>query len=272
MKIQENSWPCKEAIRIVNELERRDYSDPILFETGFGPSGLPHIGTFAEVARTTFVKNAFEYLTNRKSEIYVFCDDMDGLRKVPKNVPKQDLLVKDIGKPISRIPDPFDCCDSYSGHMINKLIEFLDTYGFRYTLKKSSEEYKKGIFNESLHLLIEKIDAVKNIILPTMKEQTRENWSPFLPICENCGNINSTIVTEYFTEHDQVEYYCNKDDEKSPGCGHRGKTSILDGCSKVGWKVDWALRWFTFNIRYEMYGKDLIESAQISKKIVRLLG
>jgi len=122
MKIKEKSWPFKEALRVINELERRDHPDPVLFETGFGPSGLPHIGTFAEVARTTFVKNAFDHLVDRKSEIYVFCDDMDGLRKVPGNVPRKESLREYLGKPISRIPDPFGCCDSYSGHMVNKLM------------------------------------------------------------------------------------------------------------------------------------------------------
>jgi lysyl-tRNA synthetase class 1 len=218
MKIKEKSWPFTEAMRVVKEIERREYSDPILFETGFGPSGLPHIGTFAEVARTTFVKNAFEHLTGRQGEIYVYCDDMDGLRKVPGNVPESEMLAENLGKPICRIPDPFGCCDSYSGHMINKLVEFLDTYGFVFTLKKSSEEYAKGTFNETLHKLMEKTDGVKNIILPTLKEETRKNWSPFFPVCENCGSINATQVTGYFPEEDMVAYECTQANDKNPAC------------------------------------------------------
>ena len=266
-----NSWPFKEA----NKLQKRYREAPLVpvrFETGFGPSGMPHIGTFAEVARTTWVRHAFEHLTGWPTALIAFSDDMDGLRKVPLNMPRQDMLAENLGKPLCRIPDPFGECESYSAYMNNKLKAFLDSYQFEYTFQSSYEAYTRGDFNEGLSVILQKVEEVKAIILPTMSETKRQNWSPFFPICESCGRIYSTRVTVYHPDSNTIEYSCDREEGLVKSCGHRGTTSILDGRVKVGWKIDWALRWYSYDIGYEMYGKDLIESAKLSGKLTRLMG
>ncbi|OQY27137.1 MAG: lysine--tRNA ligase [Anaerolineaceae bacterium 4572_5.1] len=265
------SWPFKEASSLQRRF-REQPNQPIILQTGFGPSGLPHIGTFAEVARTTWVRHAFEHLTGWPAKLVAFSDDMDGLRKVPLNMPEQKMLAENLGKPLCHIPDPFGCCESYSAHNNNKLQEFLDAYGFDYQFQSSQEAYIRGDFDEGLTILLEKVEEVQDIILPTLREDKRADWSPFFPICENCGRIYSTRVTGYHPEEKTIGYVCDKPVGDTPGCGHEGKTSALGGRVKVGWKVDWALRWFSYDVVYEMYGKDLIESAKLSGKITRLMG
>ncbi len=269
------SWPFAEARKIKARLEKHDQPDPVVFETGFGPSGLPHIGTFAEVARTVFVRNAFEEITGRHAVIYAFCDDMDGLRRVPGNLPNKDMLAGHLGRPISRIPDPFGCCASYSDHMENELVKLLNHYSFNYELKSSTKEYEAGVFNNGLHLILKRAEDVRKIILPTLQEENREHWSPFFPVCSSCGRIYTTRVTGYLTEKDAITYECVEsfgEVQGVHGCGHKAETSIFNGNVKVGWKVDWALRWLAYQVAYEMYGKDLIDSAKLSGKIERLLG
>ncbi len=272
-------WPLREATALLAHVEAlearglRSKDDPVLFETGYGPSGLPHIGTFAEVARTTFIRRAFRQISDRPTKLIAFSDDMDGLRKVPLNIPSPELVQPHIGKPLSSIPDPFQVDESYSAHMNRRLREFLDEFGFDYDFRSSTDMYKTGMFNESLSLLLERVDDVLAIILPTLRPQSREGWSPFMPVCPTCGRNLSTSVTGYHPQRNTVSFAC----DGGPGakvdhCGARGEVSVLDGHAKVGWKVDWALRWFTFGISYEMYGKDLIESAQLSSRIVRALG
>ncbi len=275
MSAKQHSWPFAEAQRVQTSIERSKVAPPIIFETGFGPSGLPHIGTFAEVARTAFVMNAFSEISELDTVLYAFCDDMDGLRRVPKNLPNQQMLAENVGKPLWAIPDPFGCCESFSGHMENQLVRFLESYGFQFQLKSSVKEYNSGRFNEGLHLILDRVDAIKNIIRPTLQEENREAWSPFFPICENCGRLYTPIVTAENPERDTIEYRCEGsfgDQGQVKGCGHTGEVSVMDGKVKVGWKVDWALRWFCYDIAYEMYGKDLIDSAKLSSKIDRVLG
>jgi lysyl-tRNA synthetase class 1 len=265
------SWPFKEAQKL-----RKRYPEPpdipVRFETGFGPSGMPHIGTFAEVARTTWVRYAFEFLTQWPTQLIAFSDDMDGLRKVPMNLPQEEMLAENLGKPLCHIPDPFEECESYSAYMNNKLNEFLNSYKFDYTFQSSYEAYTQGHFNDGLTIILQKIEEIKAIILPTLSEKKRSNWSPFFPICDRCGRIYSTRVTAYHPENNTIEYNCNREEGLVKSCGHKGTTSIFDGRVKVGWKIDWALRWYCYDIGYEMYGKDLIESAKLSGKIVRLMG
>jgi lysyl-tRNA synthetase class 1 len=265
------SWPFKEA----QKLHKR-YPEPpdisVRFETGFGPSGMPHIGTFAEVARTTWIRYAFEFITQWPTQLIAFSDDMDGLRKVPVNLPQQEMLAENLGKPLCQIPDPFGASESYSAYMNNKLKEFLDSYKFDYTFQSSYEAYTQGHFNDGLAIILQKVEDVKDIILPTMSEKKRLNWSPFFPICKKCGRIYSTRVTAYHPGDNTIEYNCDREEGLVKSCGHKGITSIFDGKVKVGWKIDWALRWYCYDIGYEMYGKDLIESAKLSGKIVRLMG
>ena len=266
------TWPFQEARSLLKMHGPFKEGDTVRLETGFGPSGLPHIGTFAEVARTTWVKNAFEKLTGIKAELIAFSDDMDGLRKVPLNLPNKEMLEQHLGKPLSSIPDPFGCCDSFSGHMNNKLKDFLDAFGFDYKFQSSSQAYKNGVFNEGLSIILKKHDEIKNVVAPTLREEKRADWSPIMPICPSCGKVYTTRVLETYPEKNTLKMVCDGEFGNVKGCGHEAEISVLNGNVKVGWKVDWALRWFTYGINYEMYGKDLIESAKLSSKICRILG
>lgn len=266
-----NSWPFKEAQKLRNRFPEPPHI-PVRFETGFGPSGMPHIGTFAEIARTTWVRHAFEFLTQYPTQLIAFSDDMDGLRKVPLNIPQQEMLTQNLGRPLCYIPDPFGKCESYSAFMNKKLNEFLDRYQFDYIFQSSHEAYTRGDFNDGLAAILQKVEEIKAIILPTMSREKRVDWSPFFPICEKCARIYSTRVTTYYPENNTIEYICNREEGLVKNCGHKGLISIFNGKVKVGWKIDWALRWYSYDIGYEMYGKDLIESAKLSGKIVRIMG
>lgn len=272
------TWPFEEARTILDKLEREKKSgierkhEYVLFETGFGPSGLPHIGTFAEVARTTWARYALEQLSGLPTKLFAFSDDLDGLRKVPENIPNQDLILEHLGKPLCDIPDPFEEEESFSGYMNAKLRSFLDSFGFDYDFKSSKEQYRNGVFNDGLVKILENYDAVRDVIVPTLREQNRDAWSPFFPICENCGKVYTTRVTDTHPEDAEISYVCDQSFRNIDSCGHSGRMPVTDGHVKVGWKVDWALRWYVFDVDYEMYGKDLIESAELSAKIVRKLG
>jgi lysyl-tRNA synthetase, class I len=266
-----NAWPFVEAEQI-RKLRSPSADRPVLFQTGYGPSGLPHIGTFAEVARTTFVQRAFEQATGLTTRLQAYSDDMDGLRKVPLNVPNGELIEPHLGKPLHAIPDPFGCCDSFSGHNNAKLREFLDAYGFAYEFKSSTDAYRSGELDEGLSLLLRKVEDILGVILPTMREENRDGWSPFFPVCPSCGSINATRVTAYHPERDSVSFSCDREEKGYRGCGSSGEVSILGGHAKVGWKVDWALRWWVYDVDYEMSGKDLIDSVKLSSRLVRVLG
>ena len=263
-------WPFKEAAKIA----KRGPKDgaPVLFQTGFGPSGLPHIGTFAEVARTTWVRQAFEHLTGQATRLLAFSDDMDGLRKVPLNLPNGEMLARHLGKPLHSIPDPFESNASFSGYMNDKLKEFLDRYGFDYEFQSSTKAYTRGDFDEGLVLLLERVEEVRSLILPTLREEKRAGWSPFFPNCPTCGSVYATKVRGYHPERQSLDFECGGDEDGVKGCGESGEISVLRGSVKAGWKVDWALRWFSYDVDYEMYGKDLIDSAKLSSQILRLLG
>ncbi|RPJ07173.1 MAG: lysine--tRNA ligase [Spirochaetaceae bacterium] len=264
-------WPVEEAERIIKNLSPD--TKTVVFQTGFGPSGLPHIGTFGEVSRTTFVRKAFNRLSSIPTRLISFCDDMDGLRKVPLNIPNQDETAKHLGKPLVKIPDPYGCCESFAHHMENKLKVFLDSFGFDYDFKSSAEQYASGTFNQGLKNALADAEKIRNIMIPTMQKENRESWSPFMPICAACGKNLTTRVTGYFPEKDEIEYSCDTTVSGAvTGCGHKARTTVLNGAVKLGWKADWALRWYAFGVHYEMYGKDLIESYAVSKKIVSVLG
>ena len=265
-------WPYQQADAIVARFGDRSR---ILFETGYGPSGLPHIGTFCEVARTTWVRRALGVIRpEMETELFAFSDDMDGLRKVPLNFDdaQQALLAEYLGRPLGDIPDPFGCCRSYADHNNAELRKMLDRYGFDYTFKSSREQYRGGVFNDGLRAILQHVDPIRDLILPTLSEEKRAGWSPFIPLCEGCGRLYSTLVTGHHPDREAVSYRCSRDVGDRPGCDHESTVSVLDGTVKVGWKVDWALRWFVFGVHYEMFGKDLIESAALSRKIVHILG
>jgi lysyl-tRNA synthetase, class I len=261
---EKGSWPLVEANKIISAKRKEG---PFVLETGFGASGLPHIGTFGEIAKTNFVKMALEEI-GHKGGILSFIDDLDGLRKVPLGFP--DSVRKDLGKPVSKIEDPFGCCESYSHHMFNKLLEMLEIMPeVKAEHKLSSEEYAKGTFNEQIKQVFDKREIVESIILPTLSEETRLNWFPFFVICEKCGRIYTTRITGHNKANYTVSYECNIEYQDIPACGYKGERSALNGGGKLPWRLDWAARWAAFKVDYEIFGKDLIESWNIGKLLMK---
>ena len=257
-----NNWAFKEAHSILEctkwKIPEKGY---ILLETGYGPSGLPHIGTFGEVVRTSMVKQALSYLVPEiPVKIFVISDDMDGLRKVPDNIPNPDMVKEYLDMPLSSIPDPFGKFESYSAYMNNKLKEFLR--GFEYDFKSATECYKSGIYNEMLLKILENYDGVMSVILPTLGDERRETYSPFLPICPETGRVLQVPVRKVNTDNGTIIYENN---------GKLLEVPVIDGHCKLQWKPDWGMRWAAFNVDYEMHGKDLIPSAALSSRICKII-
>ena len=263
------SWPFIEAKRIIESYGGYNKfnipnKDLIIFETGYGPSGLPHIGTFGEVVRTLMVKNAFEKITNYPSKVITFSDDMDGLRKVPDNVPNKSMLENYIGTPLTSIPDPFNKYKSFGHHNNMKLKSFLDDFGFSYDFKSSTELYKSGFFDETIKLILQNYKEIISLILPTLRSERKKNYSPFLPICPKTNKVLQVKILEFKTETNTVIYR----DEIS---NKLNEVSVLGGNCKLQWKVDWAMRWISLDVDYEMCGKDLTDSVSLGKKICNIL-
>ena len=267
-------WPYEEARKLIERVRNYERQRPVVFESGFGPSGLPHLGTMCEVLRPSYVRHAFELLGDiHPSRLIVFIDDMDGLRKVPENIPNREAIIPYLGKPVSRIPDPVgDCHKSFAAHMVALLRTFLEPVEVDYELLCSSEMYASGRFDQGLRRVIAKQQEITAIVTPTLREQNRSGWSPIMPLCPQCGQINSTLVTAYHPERATVEFSCQRSFGGAHGCGYIGEQSIVGGRAKVQWKVDWALRWYVLSVDYELYGKDLIDSARLSGQILRVLG
>jgi lysyl-tRNA synthetase, class I len=264
------AWPFEEARRIVRRLETlKDSADKtVIFETGYGPSGLPHIGTFGEVARTAMVRHAFEVLTEgrRKTRLICFSDDMDGLRKVPDNVPNRDMLAQYLDKPLTAVPDPFGSGHpSFAHHNNARLRRFLDQFGFDYEFYSATESYQAGLFDETLLKMLQAYDKVMDIILPTLGPERRQTYSPFLPISADTGKVLQVPMLERHPGKGTVVYV-------DPDSGKRVETAVTGGRVKCQWKADWALRWTALGVDYEMCGKDLIDSVTLSSKICRALG
>jgi len=259
------AWPFQEARallkRIKNKCPEKGY---VLFETGYGPSGLPHIGTFGEVARTTMVRNAFQLLSDIPTKLIAFSDDMDGLRKVPENIPEREMLEKHIGKPLTQVPDPFGTHNSFGEHNNSLLKLFLDEFEFDYEFKSATESYKSGEFDETLLLILANYEQITNVILPTLGEERQATYSPFLPICEETGVVLQVPIITHNVKAGTVTYR-NQDDEEVT-------VSVTGGSCKMQWKVDWAMRWIALGVNYEMSGKDLIDSVKLSSEISRILG
>ncbi len=265
------SWPHQEAKRLRSVALNSD--KPIIFETGYGPSGLPHIGTFAEVARTTFVIKALQHaFPDVKARLIAFSDDMDGLRSLPENVPNHETLRQFLGMPLSNIPDPFEQAPSFADYMNGQLKRFLDSYGFEYEFLSSTQCYRGGVFDNGLKRVMDNYTRIREMFISTISKEKREAWSPFFPICESCGKIYSTRVVDIDPDNYTLTYLCDQAGQGFEPCGYKGTTTITGGKVKVGWKIDWALRWYTFGVNYEMYGKDLISSANMASKICSILG
>jgi len=259
-----SSWPFVEVRKLLKDRKSIiEKKNKITFQTGYGPSGLPHIGTFGEVSRTCMMINALNHIRQIESELITFSDDMDGLRKIPDNIPNSKILHDNLGKPLTSIPDPFKKYKSFGEHNNNLLIEFLKKFKFNFIFKSSTDNYKKGIFNNGIVKVLEKHDEIMNIILPTLRSERRKTYSPLLPICPETGKVLEIPITEIDKKNNKVIFDNN---------GKKIEINILNGGCKLQWKVDWAMRWFTFDVDFEMYGKDLIESAIISSKVCEALG
>ena len=236
----------------------------MIFETGYGPSGLPHIGTFNEVARTSFVRNAYEEMTGGPTRLIAFSDDMDGLRKAPDNVPNRQMLEENLGKPLTRIPDPFGEYESFAHHNNAMLRRFLDRYGFDYEFLSATDCYSSGRFDEVIRKVLHGWEAIMGVMLPTLREDRRKTYSPVLPISPTTGRVLQVPVEVVDAEAGLIAF----DDEN----GSRVRQSAFGGAAKLQWKVDWAARWAALGVDYEMAGKDLIDSVIQSGKIARVLG
>ena len=259
-----SAWPFVEAKKLLRERKSIiEKKGKITLQTGYGPSGLPHIGTFGEVARTSMMVNALKHLTDLPTEILTFSDDMDGLRKVPENVPNKELLEENLHKPLTQVPDPFKKFKSFGEHNNEMLKDFLNNFKFIYNFKSSTKLYKSGFFNPSLEVILKNYEGIMNIILPTLGKERQKTYSPFLPICPETGQVLEIPVKE-INEKKSIIIFDNK--------GKDLESSVLDGNCKLQWKVDWAMRWYALDIDFEMYGKDLIESAILSSKIIKLIG
>ncbi|MDR1034560.1 MAG: lysine--tRNA ligase [Holosporales bacterium] len=259
------SWPFEEARKIIERLKTLAGKDCVVLETGYGPSGLPHIGTFGEVLRTTLVMRAFRRLSNNPAKLFVFSDDMDGLRKVPANVPNSEQLEAHLEKPLTSVPDPFGQYESFAHHNNAMLRRFLDSFEFEYEFKSSTEMYKSGVFNEYLSKILIHYEEIMNIMLPSLREERQKTYSPFLPICPKTGKVLQVPIIEMHPNRCTIVY-------EDPETGNLEEISILDGYCKLQWKADWGMRWAALGVDYEMNGKDLIDSFKLSSKICKIIG
>jgi len=261
-----NAWPFEEARKVVARLKKHP-KDEVIFETGYGPSGLPHIGTFGEVARTTMVRHAFRVLTDDKikTRLIAFSDDMDGLRKVPDNIPEKEMVAAHLGRPLTKVPDPFGTHPSFGEHNNARLRAFLDAFGFDYEFMSSTACYTSGRFDQALLTVLERFDQVMAIMLPSLREERAQTYSPFLPVCPRTGVVLQVPIVGRDVAAGTISY----DD---PETGEPMTTPVTGGRCKLQWKPDWAMRWVALGVDYEMAGKDLIDSVKLSGDICRALG
>jgi lysyl-tRNA synthetase class 1 len=259
------AWPFEEARKL---LDRTGGATPekgyVLFETGYGPSGLPHIGTFGEVVRTTMVRRAFQRLSDVPTRLFCFSDDMDGLRKVPDNIPNKEMVAQHLGKPLTRIPDPFGTHESFGHHNNARLRAFLDSFGFEYEFQSSTDWYASGRFDQALLRVLERYDEVMQIMLPSLREERQKTYSPFLPVSPSTGRVLQVPILERNLDAGTIVF----EDED----GSKVEQPVTGGLAKLQWKPDWGMRWYALGVDYEMSGKDLIDSVKLASRITKVLG
>ncbi|WP_435139091.1 lysine--tRNA ligase [Pseudopelagicola sp. nBUS_19] len=262
--LSSKAWPFEEARRLLKRYKGKvPAKGYVLFQTGYGPSGLPHIGTFQEVARTTMVRHAFEQLSDIPTKLICFSDDMDGFRKVPTNLPMQEQLKEDLHLPLTKVRDPFGTHEGFAQHNNARLRAFLDQYGFDYDFASSTEYYTSGRFDEMLIVALERFEAIMEIMLPTLGAERRATYSPFLPISPKTGHVLQVPTLERNLSKGTIVY-------EEPN-GEKVEIPVTGGHTKMQWKPDWALRWAALGVDYEMSGKDLIDSVTQATKICRAL-
>lgn len=263
---ESKAWPFEEARRILEKVggktPKKGY---VLFETGYGPSGLPHIGTFGEVVRTSFVRHAFSLLAPEiPTKMFCVSDDIDGLRKVPDNLPNQEIIRANLGKPLTSVPDPFATHESYGHHMNARLRSFLDSFGFEYEFISATQKYKSGAFDETMLRVLEKYDELMALMLPTLGSERQETYSPFMPIDPTSGIVIDKGVKGVNKERKTVIYV--------DGNGGEKEISVLGGNCKLQWKIDFGARWYSLGVDYEIYGKDHQPNEKIYREVCKILG
>jgi lysyl-tRNA synthetase class 1 len=263
--VTSKAWPFVEAKRIHDKIGgKTPEKGYVLFETGYGPSGLPHIGTFAEVTRTIMVQEAFKQMYDIPTKLICFSDDMDGLRKVPGNLPNPEMIAEHLGLPLTEIPDPFGEAESFGHYMNAKLRSFLDRFGFKYSFYSATDHYKSGKFDHMMLKALDKYDDIMNLMLPTFREERRKTYSPFMPICPDTGVVLQVPIEKIDRERESV-FYRNEDNDLV-------EVPVTGGHCKLQWKPDFGMRWAALDVDYEMYGKDHRPNAEIYSKICQILG
>jgi lysyl-tRNA synthetase class 1 len=264
--MESKAWPFEEARKLLERVKRaRTPKREILFETGYGPSGLPHIGTFGEVARTSMVRHAFETMSDIPTRLVCFSDDMDGLRKVPDNIPNKEMVRQHLGRQLTKIPDPFGKYESFGHHNNAMLRGFLDQFGFRYEFASSTEYYTSGKFDSALLRVLERFDEIMAIMLPSLREERSQTYSPFLPVHPKTGIVMQVPIDQRNIDAGTITW-------TDPETGERFETPVTGGHCKLQWKPDWGMRWYALGVDYEMAGKDLIDSVKLSSQICKGLG
>ncbi|HEY7978634.1 MAG TPA: lysine--tRNA ligase [Rhizomicrobium sp.] len=266
--LQARAWPFEEARKVVARVEKRAKSgqktDVVLFETGYGPSGLPHIGTFGEVARTTWVRRAFELMSDIPTKLIAMSDDMDGLRKVPDNVPNKEMMAANLGKPLTDIPDPYGAHESYGRNMNARLCAFLDRFHFEYDFRSATDMYKSGVYDDALMHVLSKYDEVMKVMLPTLGEERASTYSPFLPVSPRSGKVLLARVVSHDAAKGTITYIEEDGSEET--------VSVKGGHCKLQWKPDFGMRWAALGIDYEMFGKDHQPNQGLYDKICVIAG
>jgi len=265
------AWPFEQARELKARIDRlveagRPPGQPVVFETGYGPSGLPHIGTFGEVVRTTMVRRAFEALTDGLIPTRLFCvsDDMDGMRKAPDNIPNRAMLEEHLQKPLTSVPDPFGEHESYGANMNARLRAFLDSFGFEYEFRSATELYRSGVFDAMLLRAAERYDQIMGVMLPTLGPERRATYSPFLPISPKTGRVLYVPMKHVDARRGVVVF---EDEDGQPT-----ELPVTGGHVKLQWKPDFGMRWAALGVDFEMFGKDHQANAPIYSKICRILG